>query len=606
MENLQMIVGNDFERPDPLAAKFTELALKTRRVDAWEKAKALLPKETKDPMLELFEKVLEGNETQPNPKYLSQLATRYDDLREATGLDFHDPSVDHLKLITFFLREEGIIHDVTNAQKLQQFLGKFYREAKSRLPRFKFKQSTGMALRQRDRSAPVIGRRGAIFLGGGTLAAVSTGVGYGVNRLLDKIPLVTDHLLVPPPSTDRSQVRPVPMDRPAIIKPTSGHESTTDSEAVKAPEALKEPCFGVLEAKNQEPFFYKPGTGQRVILKKLPYPVEVRGYGEGPTFRYRYQVAIPGEDGKPPTILAVPISQVKIEKGEPVPERGLKPNPFFGIRVDSPDLMDRAKKMGVGKVRINAAGCEVIGGNQLEDRKLEATIKQAIKNDLEMVLTFHTNKPIAKEELERRVRCLLSPEVMGDYQKFCIELGNEPDNTEVPFWQNRDPKSFSQFIKDATEAIRAQPNGKEIPLIIGGLTYPENTAKWFGAMRKNGINLNDYQLGLHAYGKNGEIGKIETSLQYLRDFIKLQGLTSGINITELGIPKYDKIGLVDMLEYATQHADEFNIRGVLIHELANNEQDYGFVDPTDQTPYPYYYVVQRATQLIQDPNGPRM
>lgn len=390
------------------------------------------------------------------------------------------------------------------------------------------------------------------------------------------------------PTPDQTPSKtPVPSPTPEI--------STTP----KTPEKLKTQCIGTLDLRSsasKNPEFYLPGTEKRISLAKIPEKFEIKGYGIGDknsNSAYRYTIMDPSTG----QLIEIPIRQVNIVEGSPIPESDIKPNPFFGIRVNDPESVKLACEMGVGKLRINGEGCEIDSPTQLKDRKLHNLIKEAIKYNMDIVLVFHPNTPLEKNELRRRIQCLLSNEQLGNYNKVSIELGNEPDDPNVDFWVDRNPQTFAKFIKDSTEIIREHPKGRDTKLILGAINTQPNTDKWFSTLMSSGVDLNDYEIALHIYNGVSNVS-LRDWLRFLRDYLNKHNIKSAINITEFGVPNYDKRGFIEDLEFIKEQSKNLNISGVLIHELEDYEAQFGFVDPATRTPYPYFYGIQRATQLL--------
>lgn len=353
-------------------------------------------------------------------------------------------------------------------------------------------------------------------------------------------------------------------------------------------------AIGSFDTKNkneQIPTLFRPGTDEMIKLQQIPDNFEILGFGTGEKRAFRYRIKDPGSG----SIYEVPISQVNIILGEPVSEKEVKPNSFMGIRVNTPESVRIAKKMGMRKVRINGEGCDLFSPYRLADIELHQTLKEAIRHDMEIVLVFHPNRPLPKEELKSRVDCLFSENVLGGYPKVAIELGNEPDNAASNFWENQDPTTFARFIVEATAAIKENRNAKNHTLILAALEWQNNSDKWYSAIINSGIDLNNYAIGLHAYQEPKDLVE---RLGVLKSFMDKHGVRPPVWITEMGIPDYDKRGIIDMLEFAKKNSNSFNIKAVLLHELEDFEQSFGFMNPYTKTFYPSFYAIQRATQLL--------
>lgn len=530
-----------------LADGLKRLAEKTKHQGAWSETFKKIKTNPEDPnqdlMLLLVDDILTRNRVIIPDNQKIKLADEYDALRESAGINPADETIDHEALVAYLLRQKGIIK-------------------------------------------PLISRRNILRMGG---AAAALGVaGYIASQLPDfsgqkpaspALPLPPEPYsprLKPPPEST-----PIPLLPPAPILPTQ--------------EIVKTTCLGTFDAQNiSSPELFNPETGERIILKDIPKTFEIKGYGageKGSFSSYRYTIYDPATN----KYYEVPIRQVNIIEGSPLKEDEININPFFGIRVTEPKFFEMARKMGVGKVRINGEGCEVNSQGQINE-KLHKSIREATRNNLEIILVFHPNHPLDRAELKLRIDRLLSKDCLGGYGKVAIELGNEPDDPNVNFWQNRDPDTFSQFIKDSTAVIRENPNGKNIKLILGALNTQPNTEKWFKTFMENGVNLNNYEIGLHAYDNAGI--SLQDWVKYLRQYLSWHNINSPICITEFGIPNYDKRGIVEQLEFVKENARNLNISGLLLHELEDYEANFGFINPYDGSAYPSFFTIQRATQLL--------
>lgn len=343
-------------------------------------------------------------------------------------------------------------------------------------------------------------------------------------------------------------------------------------------------CLG--QFTTNKPEIFMPAGNQLVILNTIPVEVGIKGYSSN----FRFAVDIDGQ------AFEVPVGQLDITKGEPMAEKNIRRNNFLGIRVDDADLIKEAVKLGISKVRIDIEE-RIFSDNQLTERARK-TIQAAKSNNLELVLAFHPTAPLPPQELKRRLTLLFSKEMLGDYNKVAIELGNEPDNKDVKFWKDEDLETFAEFVKQSTDIIWSDFGLKNIPIIIGALTWEGNTEKFINSLETSGLDLanvnpNKLILAVHAYNT---VADIEKRMKTTKEILAKKGINLPIWITELGIKADKKNHLVEMLDASKK----LGVSAVLIHELPDVE-GFGFWDMAMQKPTPYFWLLQYYSQLEPSP-----
>ncbi|MBI2021943.1 LCP family protein [Candidatus Daviesbacteria bacterium] len=141
---------------NPLTQSIKKEATATASQGAWEKAFSKLDPDSEDPFLDLLKLSLNNNAITLDDRSVIELANEYDEIRQQAGFG-QDPSIDHEKLIAFFLNSKGVLPETK---------------------RFKL-PTLGLKSRSRSQNYPgtPMGRRaflrGGLALAGlGTLAAV--------------------------------------------------------------------------------------------------------------------------------------------------------------------------------------------------------------------------------------------------------------------------------------------------------------------------------------------------------------------------------------------------------------------------------------------------
>lgn len=261
----------------------------------------------------------------------------------------------------------------------------------------------------------------------------------------------------------------------------------------------------------------------------------------------------------------------------PTPKKEREKRPVLahqklGIRIDWAEYMHWAKDLGASKVRI-------AGNNK---HPIEPGITKALRasqeENLRVLYVFNPSTPLTREEIRSRLEYLL-----GNFQIEALEIGNEPDNSEFEFWQDRDFKSFADFVKTTIEEARSiKP---DVTLILGAFVQAEHFQTAHQDLQSVGADLAGVRFAVHAYNT---VSDLEHRLGVIRE-----KTSSPIVISELGVQSHDKRALLRMLDFAMDQPD---VESVYIHELLNF-QELGLIDPSINNTLPDkpnqgFYLVQ--------------
>lgn len=254
--------------------------------------------------------------------------------------------------------------------------------------------------------------------------------------------------------------------------------------------------------------------------------------------------------------IAADLTEEKVIK-----EQEIVQSSILGIRNNDADIMDYVPKIGASWVRI--AG----GDGELDkDTKLKAALDAAKEQKIKTLYLFNPTHSLPREEIARRLKGILATyEVM-------LELGNEPDNLDVPFWENRDLRSFARFIKIASEeAWKINPKTK---ISIGALVDVSNTKELLDYLKKEGVDTSRLALGVHAYNT---VGDIEDKVQAIKKVTNME-----LIFTELGTVGENKSNIPKLIETAKKYGSL-----VFLHELPDYE-GFGYVTPDSRIANKYF------------------
>lgn len=214
----------------------------------------------------------------------------------------------------------------------------------------------------------------------------------------------------------------------------------------------KPTVYGRLALKNAD--IYLPDTNYRFLSPPFNgdrFPI--LGYQ---TNSYRY--IVPEPDGR---FAHVPIEEVKITQGDPFD--GQRRLPQFGIRNDHPDLMHFVLNIGAARVRIAPLNRFITP----ESKSLK-TLKTASLQGLIPLFVYNPRILIEFGKVQEEIGIILKAS-----KEIDLELGNEPDNQVIGFWEYQNLESFAEFIK--LSCIAAYEINPKANLIVGALVNVAHT-----------------------------------------------------------------------------------------------------------------------------------
>lgn len=264
-------------------------------------------------------------------------------------------------------------------------------------------------------------------------------------------------------------------------------------------------------------------------------------------------------------------------------------NPYLGMRNDIPKLMDMVSNLGAFQVRIDG-GLSETNGDTLKDESVKEAVQKAKENNLSILYLFNPQQLLSREEIHKRLEVILAQG--GD---ITLELGNEPDDVNVPFWKGRDLKSYARFIKVASEeAEKIKPGTK---VVVGALVERKNFPKLVAYLKQEQVSPNNLTFAIHAYHTPGELSAWIDTVQLEVSQPKLMVTEAGINVSQFN-PQADA-NLLEMARMAQRLQIPF-----FIHQLGRTEVDpvtgeiFGFVNPqTRQAVHDFYLLQAGLSQL---------
>lgn len=284
-------------------------------------------------------------------------------------------------------------------------------------------------------------------------------------------------------------------------------------------------------------------------------PLEIIGY-ENMQFKIK-------TDGKQKLM---PIEQVTITEGIPVVAR----NKNMGIRVNTVEAMDLVAKLGVGSVRIDGGWSTVTPEGKLTDQKVVALLEKAKEYKLDVLYQFNPQKKISSEDMYQRLKGILDA-----YPDVQIEVLNEPDDLNVPFFENRDLKQAAETIKIAQDALsRLRPDKK---VVVGALVDPANIPIFAKRIKETNANLDKLEFAIHTYNDKEQVKLMVETMR------KNFGKNVSLVITELGADSKENASFIQMLETAR----EYGIK-VYVHQAEDipdpiTQQSFGGVRFDEKT-----------------------
>lgn len=304
------------------------------------------------------------------------------------------------------------------------------------------------------------------------------------------------------------------------------------------------------------------------------------------------------------------------------PKENIKfpPQEYLGIRCDKAVLMEDAKDLGASYVRIDGGRSEVNPTTRvLTYEGKQQALESAKKQGLKVLYQYNPQRLISREEIKDNL-----VDVIKNYT-VSVELGNEPDDTNAPYWNNQDLATFTRFAARAIRVISTidQKVSSQIhqeyhtKIVIGALINQDNSEKLLTELKsqldylKNTENFT-YDLGnltfaIHAYhAKEEVISRAEIFRSTLIKVFGEDGAKANMMFTEIGINHSNKptSTLVEMYTLARKYSKN---QPVFIHELADyedsnkgkGEEKYGLMDGSSQRRFTYFEEFGRSVEIAE-------
>lgn len=270
-------------------------------------------------------------------------------------------------------------------------------------------------------------------------------------------------------------------------------------------------------------------------------------------------------------------------------EKPPTPNSHLGIRNDILKLMPLILEFGAKNVRMDGGLSEASSDGGLKDQKNRDLLDEAKRLGLDVLYVFNPQQLLSRKEIRARLKAVLSRD-----QKITVELGNEPDDVNVPYWKDRNLETFAEFIKIATEeAVRIKPDAK---LVVGALVKQEKIKDLVGYLEKKGVDTKKLTYAIHAYHSPDEIW---TRIA----LVKVATKGAPVMITEAGVAVADTD--VDSIQEDTlsKLVEMYNIgrsvtkEPIFIHELPYGQdpvtrEHFGFASKENFKPRTNFFVLK--------------
>lgn len=279
----------------------------------------------------------------------------------------------------------------------------------------------------------------------------------------------------------------------------------------------------------------------------------------------------------------------------PVKEKLPALNPNLGIRNDVLKLMPLVTEFGARNVRIDGGLSETSPDGKIKDWENLALLDETKRLGLDVLYVFNPQQLISREEIRARLKAILSRD-----QKITIELGNEPDDVNVPYWKDRNLETFAEFIKIASEeTAKIKPDTK---LVVGALVGQENIKQLVSHLEKKEVDIKKLTYAIHAYHSADEIWTRVAS-------VKVATKGAPVMVTEAGItneggdnnPGNNIQDLVEIYRAARSVSDG----PVFIHELPFGQdpitnEHYGLVSKETGQPRADFFTLKTALAKVEE------
>lgn len=269
-----------------------------------------------------------------------------------------------------------------------------------------------------------------------------------------------------------------------------------------------------------------------------------------------------------PTTTPTPLSDY-----EKLKEKGC-PNTTTSIRNNHPEKMGLILDMCFGGVRIAVDYTSFYTNPKVKEAIAAA---QNIGLKVIAVLNPHQLDPLVLpggqvKKPEQQIRDLLTL-----FPNVDLEIGNEPDNSIIPFWKGEDLESFAKYFKKVyKEAIIINP---DINIIVPSMVDVAKTIRLMQLITsydKNDpedvkVDLSRLKIAVHVYN---EVQDIKDKLGFLKQHFKLGSVTYNdikdrIVFTEIGVEGPERESLVRMLSYIRGEDEKMYHNEFSVHELVN-------------------------------------
>lgn len=272
-----------------------------------------------------------------------------------------------------------------------------------------------------------------------------------------------------------------------------------------------------------------------------------------------------------------PIKDIQVLDGYPF--ANIVTHSRLGIRLDEASYMSSVSKLGASIARISYWPIDELGAGGNFDQAILAAHHQGLKP----LVVFNPFYPRDDDFIRQKISTILSLS-----SNSILELGNEPDDFRIEFWQNRDFSTFAHFV--AVAINEARNHGYDRPLVLSALVNIGRTPEMLNALRAENVDISSLQFAVHGYQEVSQITSRVSSLKY-------QLSRSGISrpkiwLTEFGVNYHyrQKWVMVEM----TRTAIDLGLQGAVIHQLQDYPQpegSFGLASPDLSLCYPVFYGV---------------
>ena len=281
------------------------------------------------------------------------------------------------------------------------------------------------------------------------------------------------------------------------------------------------------------------------------------------------------------------IKTVQVTEGYPFPE--VVTSPRIGIRLDSPNLMKNVAPSGAGSVRIYGY-IEDVG---VRGSVVENALSAAEAQGLSPLLVFAPTWPREDNYIRDKVFGVI------DYHPTTVfNIGNEPDNKYVQFWQGQDLVSFAHFAMTTLGAIweRSWSQGGSTLAVISAVQDIKNQRRYLETLRDAGMNFGNpfLKFGLHTYQS---VNDLVYKIPIVRNAFSRVGVKKpALWVTEGGVtyPGWSKWITLEMaIEAFRQRIERF-----YVHTLIDGDEGFELMSNDGSVHLPTYYGFQSLARRL--------